>query len=118
MEVRACSLFVNYKSIHNMISSVDFYTYDLKCERLNNLCLTPNPSIWICLRVSLRKLVVISVHPGDCPNPGCERQQPGVSWRLLLEVPMYASLGGPSSGAGLKGQRRSTARRTTQLLPA
>lgn len=66
----------------------------------------------------LRKLFLICVHPGDGPNPGCERQQSSAGWRLLLEVPVYASLGGPSSGAGLAGQWWATAWRKTQLLPA
>lgn len=67
---------------------------------------------------SLRKLFLICVHPGDGPNSGCQWQQSGAGWRLLLEVSVYAPLGGPSSGAGLAGQRWAAARGTAQLLSA
>lgn len=68
--------------------------------------------------VPLRKLFLICFHRGDCPNLGCEWQQSSAGWGLLLEVLVYASLGRPSTGASLAGQRWAAAWRTTQLLPA
>lgn len=67
---------------------------------------------------SFRKLLAVRIHPGDGSDPGRERQQPRAGWRLLLEVPVYAPLGGPGPHAGLPGQRRAAAWGATELLPA
>lgn len=88
------------------ILNYDFHMKTMKLQHFHLSC------------VPLRKLFLICIHFGDGPNPGCEWQQSSAGWRLFLEVPVYASLGGPSSGTGLAGQRWATAWRTTQLLPA
>lgn len=89
----------------------------LSQDRYSGCCLCTTGSVLVS-GCSGRKRFLICIHPGYRPNPGRERQQPCAGWRLFLEVPVHAALGGSSSGPGLAGQRRAAARRTSELLPA